>query len=664
MNSDVELVVNSLRLLSIDMISHANAGHPGICLGAAPILYSLYANHLNTNPSDPEWPNRDRFVMSCGHGSALLYATLFMAGYDLTIDDLVNFCKINSKTPGHPEYKVTPGVDVTTGMLGEGFATAVGMAIAEKYLAAIVDEKVPKQKLIKYYVYCLVSDGDIMEGVFNEAASLAGNLSLDNLIVLYDSNNVTLDGPLKHSLSENTIRKLIDMGWEVDYVSEGNNVEEIDKAIDRAKINKKPTLIEIKTIIGRGSVYEGSNIVHSKPLTKDDVLGLRKKYGINTSPMQVLERPVQYMKNKVLKRVKDKYDNWQKLFNEFKENSDESLAKIMDFIETKSIEKLFDCKNFKIQNNYNEELRESSSKIMNIISERSKFFLGGSADAANSTHTALYKEINFTSKYRTGKNISFGVREHAMGSILNGIALSGFKCFGSTFLAFADFLKPAIRLSAMMDLPVTYIFTHDSVDIGADGPTHQPIEQLAMLRTTPNLIVLRPADINEVLGSWDIIINNNKPVALVLSKQEAHILAGTNANNTKYGAYVVKPEANRIDAIVISTGSDFTTAYLVTEELRAKGIDIRLISMPSMELFLEQTEEYQNAIIPKGVKVFTIEASSSLIWNRFASNPNCAIGIDEFGLSGSKQDVKKKLNFDYDSILNRIYDELNSSKYD
>lgn len=653
-NKELIHSLNSLRVLSVDMITYAKSGHPGICLGAAPILYTLYTNQLQINPQDPNWPNRDRFVMSAGHGSALLYAMLFMAGYDLTIDDLVEFRKIDSKTPGHPEYGVTPGVEVSTGPLGQGLANAVGMAISGKYLGALIEEEVPKQKLINYYVYCLVGDGDLMEGVAQEAASLAGNLALDNLIVLYDSNDITLDGPLDKTSKDNMIQKYINMGWEVDFVSEGNEVREIDKAIERAKINKKPTLIEVKTVIGRGSVNEGKNLVHGKPLSTEDLLNVRKKYNIDTNMMEVTEDAVNYVRKTISARMSGKYDYWQQEIARTRQVIDSPrLNSILDFIQTGTDQLAFSSSNFKIQNDYNEELRESNSKIMNIVSERSLFFLGGSADLSSSCHTSLYKEIDHTKKERTGRNISFGVREHAMGAILNGMALSGLRVYGSTFLAFSDYLKPALRMTAQMNLPVTYIFTHDSVSIGSDGPSHQPIEQLAMLRTTPNLIVLRPADINEVIGSWDFIVNNKRPVALVLSKDEAHILAGTNGEYVKYGAYIVKQETNKLDAVLVSTGMDLTNTYLASEELRKKGIDTRVVSMPSVELFLSQPIEYQNQVIPPNAKVITVEASATLPWYRFASR-NCAIGIDTFGVSGKKEDVLQKLYFDYDSLLKKI----------
>ena len=653
-NKEQVHALNSLRVLSVDMISYAKSGHPGICLGAAPIIYTLYANQMKINPQDPIWPNRDRFVMSAGHGSALLYAMLFMAGYDVSIDDLVEFRKLGSKTPGHPEYGVTPGVEVSTGPLGQGLANAVGMALSEKYLAALIEEELPKQKLLNYYIYCLVGDGDLMEGVATEAASLAGNLALDNLIVLYDSNDVTLDGPLDRSSKDNMIQKFINMGWEVDFVAEGNEVREIEKAIERAKVNKKPTLIEVKTVIGRGSMNEGKNLVHGKPLSSEDLLTVRKKYNIETNVMEITENAVKYVRDSIGNRMKDEYMNWYKDVQIAQQTlQSERFDSIINFLMTGEDNLVFNSSNFKIQNDYNEELRESNSKIMNIVSERSLFFMGGSADLSSSCHTSLYKDIDHTKKERNGRNINFGVREHAMGAILNGMALNKLRVYGSTFLAFSDYLKPALRMTAQMNLPVTYIFTHDSVGIGPDGPSHQPVEQLAMLRTTPNLVVLRPADINEVIGSWEYIVNNKRPVALVLSKDEAHILAGTSGEYVKYGAYIVKQENEKLDAVLVSTGLDLTNTYLVSEELRKKGIDTRVVSMPSVEVFLSQPIEYQNQVIPPNAKVITVEASSTLPWYRFASR-NCAIGIDTFGCSGKKDEVLKKLSFDYDALLQRI----------
>lgn len=659
MNPDLIHSLNSLRILSIDMINQAGSGHPGIALGAAPIIYSIYANHLKVNPMDPEWINRDRFVMSPGHGSALLYATLFMAGYDISIDDLVNFRRLDSKTPGHPELGKTPGVEVSTGSLGQGVANAVGMAIAEKYLRTLAEDVMPKQKLIDYYTYVLASDGDLMEGVAEEAAAIAGNLALDHLIILYDSNDVTLDGKLSLSSSEDIIKKYLAMGFEVDFVKEGNDVAEIDKAIERAKYNKKPTLIEIKTTIGRGSINEGKNLVHGKPLTNDDIQSIRKKYKITTGPMEITENAVKYMRYSIAKRINSEYTEWQKILKDAKNNGTEGLKRLIQFLETKNIGAEINSENFRIQNDYNEELRESNSKMLNILSERTKFFLGGSADVSSSSHTKLFKEIEMSKRYPAGRNIYFGVREHAMAAILNGISLSGLKVFGSCFLSFSDYLIPAMRMTCLMNLPVTYVFTHDSASIGSDGPSHQPVEQMANIRNIPNMIDFRPCDINEVIGSWEFITHNSVPTSLFLSKDEAHILAGTNGKKVAFGAYILRSEKIKLDAVLVSTGIDITTTYLISEELRAKGIDTRVVSMPSMNLFKLQSKEYQDQILPPNALIISIESGSTMCWNYFTKN---TIGINSFGVSAPKEDVLTRLNFDYETILRKVEEYINNNR--
>lgn len=653
-DAELKRSIDSLRLLSVDMIRVAGSGHPGISLGAAPIIYTLYQNHLKINPEEPDWVNRDRFVLSAGHGSALLYATLFMAGFDISLDDLQRFRQIDSKCPGHPIYGITPGVDCTTGPLGQGLATAVGIALGERYLASLIENKVKKQKLIDYYTYVLASDGDLMEGVATEAAAIAGIQGLGKLIVLYDSNDITLDGELKMSSREDIIKKYDALGWHVDYVSEGNDPREIDKAIIRAKkITNKPSLIEIKTIIGRGSYNEGINVVHGIPLTKDDIDNIRYKMGINTNTMEIEASAIKIMRKPITERVKKYYGPWMEYYNHFKTSDDADLIKIVRFLEFGEIGTNFDARNFQIQINYNEELRESNNKIMNVISDKTKFFLGGSADLSSSCKTNLYKEAEMNRQYLLGKNIYFGVREHAMGAILNGLALTGLEVFGSTFLCFADYLKPAIRMSAMMNLPVIYIFTHDSIAVGQDGETHQPIEQLTMLRSIPNLDVIRPADINEIIGAWDYILKTRKPTAFIISKQMQHILAGTSGTNTSKGGYIVSKENGIPEVTIISSGTDLTTACLIKEDLKDLNKDIRVVSMPSINIFLNQSREYQLEIIPNNSIVIAIEASDPTPWYRF-TRPERVIGITGFGCSGLPDDVLKKKNFDYETIKEKV----------
>lgn len=658
-DNDLKHAIDSLRLLSIDMIRIAGSGHPGICLGAAPILYTLYQNHLNINPEDPDWINRDRFVLSAGHASALLYATLFMAGYDISLDDLQTFRQIDSKCPGYPEYGKTPGVDCTTGPSGQGLATAVGMALAERYIESIIANKVTKQKLINYFTYVLASPSDLMEGVATEAAAVAGMQGLGKLIVLYDSNDVTLDGELSLSSSEDILKKYDALGWHIDYVKEGNDAKEIEKAITRAKkITGKPSLIEVKTIIGRGSYNEGKNIVYALPLSKDDIDNIRRKMGIYTQTLEIEEKAVRNMRTPIKERVKENYQPWVEYFNRFKTSQDPEIIKIVRFLEFGEISTNFDSRNFQIQANYNEELRESNSKIMNVISGRTQFFLGGSADLSSACKTNLYKEAELTRQYQLGRNIYFGVREHAMGAILNGMALSNLQMYGSTFLCNADYLKPAMRLSAMMNLPITYIFTHDTIAVGEDGATYEPVEQLTMLRTIPNLTVIRPADINEVIGAWDYILKLRRPTALIISKQMQHILAGTNSLEMAKGAYIVSQEVDHIDAIFLSSGTDLTTTCLIKEDLKnTLGKDIRVVSMPSINIFLDQPIEYQKQLIPGNAKIIVIEASDPTPWYRFTT-PERVLGITSYGYSGKAEDVLKKMNYNYDTLKKGVEELL------
>ena len=654
MNEEIKRALNSLKILSVDMINNANSGHPGIALGAAPIIYSLYANHLKINPNDPNWINRDRFVLSAGHGSALLYATLYMAGYKITLDDLVNFRKIGSIVPGHPEYGVTPGVDMSTGPLGQGLAAAVGMALAERYISSIVEEGLSRQQVINYYTYVLCSDGDLMEGVAYEAASFAGIQGLGKLIVLYDSNDVTLDASTKNTFRDDMIKRFDSIGWHVDYVKDGNDIKEIDKAILRAKkVTNKPSIIEIKTVLGRGSYNEGKSIVHGKPLTKDDTDNLRKNLGITTAPFEVDKDALEFFRKAVSNRNDKGYQDWQVYYEKYRNIVETDIQKNSTFLDKKDIIANFESQNFKIQDNYFEELRESNSKIMNLISDRTKYFLGGSADLSSSCKTNLYKELEMSKQNPQGRNIFFGIREHAMGAIINGMALSGLNVFGSTFLTFADYLKPAIRMACLMNIPTTYIFTHDSVSIGQDGPTHQPIEQLTMLRATPNLTVFRPADIREIIGTWDYILKAKKPSALVISKDPIKIIPGSNSESVRNGAYIIDHEVDPLTAVIIATGSEVSMVTNIKSEIKATYPGIRIVSMTSMELFLIQPIEYQKLIIPDGVKVIVVEAGSTLMWNRFAS-PEAIIGIDGFGVSGRSEEVRQKLKFDYTYIKDRI----------
>ncbi|MBE6151773.1 MAG: transketolase [Firmicutes bacterium] len=636
-------IIANIKSLGIDMIKRAGSGHPGIVLGAAPIIATLYKDHLVINPDNPNWLNRDRFIMSAGHGSALLYSTLFMSGYNLSLDDLQNFRGLNSKTPGHPEYGITPGVDCSTGPLGQGFANAVGMAIAEKKLKAM-------NSIFNYRVYCLCGDGDMMEGISHEAASLAGTLRLNNLIVIYDSNHVSLDGSTDLTFSENVVDRFISYDWNVEFVKNGDDTKSINKAIDRAKKATRPTIIVVNTVIGSGSLLEGSNEVHGKILTDDDIEQLKRKLDISTQPFYVDDDALSVMKKQISDRSLEKYNRWTKEFNNLL-SVDTELNK---FVSNQEKINLLNY-DFKFSNDLNEGTRITNQKVMNYIGNNLMSFIGGSADLSSSTKTYLTDGGVFSSSNYKGKNIYFGVREHAMGAIANGLALSGFRPFVSTFLVFADYLKPAMRMSALMNLPVSYIFSHDSITVGQDGPTHQPIEQLTMLRTIPNFDVYRPCDAKELVGSWNTILNKNNPNALILTRGNVPLLQNSKMHEVEKGAYIIRKEQGRLYSIIIATGSEVNIAVKIADEIYEQyNIDIRVISMPNMDLFLKQSQEYKDSLLPKGYRNIVIEAGNSALWYRFVYNENYLITIDDFGVSATTTDVLKHMNFDYDSIKERV----------
>lgn len=624
-------IVNNIKTLGIDMIDKAGSGHPGIVLSAAPIIYTLYAKHMNVNVNDPLWENRDRFVLSAGHGSALLYATLYMAGF-LSLDDLKQFRHINSKTPGHPEYGVTNGVDISTGPLGQGIASAVGMAIAGKQLNKKYE--IPKrsklgkqQSLFDYHVYVLCGDGDLMEGISYEATSLAGSLKLNNLIVLYDSNDISLDGKTKGVFDDNIIDRFKALNWNTILVKDGTLISNIDKAIEEAKNSDKPTLIQIKTILGDGSINENTNKVHGSPLDKDDITKLKLKLKIEPEEFYVDMEAKENFSKQISERSLKKYN----LFNQL----------TLEFNYTKQDNKI-DLSHLVFDSNLNESLRVTNGKIMKEIERKLPNFIGGSADLSSSTKTII------------NNNINFGVREHAMGAILNGLALSNYHAFGSTFLVFSDYLKPSMRLSALMNLPVTYIFTHDSINIGQDGPTHQPIEQLISLRSIPNMNVFRPADAKEIVGSWEYIINNKKPSCLVLSRNEVSLNKLTNSKSVMYGGYIVRKE-NHLHATIISTGSEVELSIKIADYLyETYKLDIRVVSMPNRELFLRQSKEYQESIVSKGYRTIVIEAGSKYGWEGFVYSDKYLITLDKFGCSGTSEEVLNEMDFSYDKILQKV----------
>ena len=640
-----EKIIDQIRCLGIDMIHEANSGHPGIVLGAAPAIYALYAHHLNFDPQNPDYFNRDRFVMSAGHGSALLYATLYMAGYDISLEDLKVFRQLDSKTPGHPEVGVTPGVDCTTGPLGQGFATAVGMAIAEANLRE-------RYKVIDHYTYVLCGDGDLMEGISYEAASLAGFLKLNRLIVLYDSNNVCLDGPVKDAMKENVAMRFISQGWNVISVEDGNSYELISKAISQAKgVTDKPTLIEIKSTIGKYSNLEGTSKVHGSPLTEEDITNIKEKMGLRDIYFQVSQQTYEEFRYIISSRCEN-----------LSEKFEERLAK-MPSAEREELEffmnpnKKIDFKNYiydaPVDNA--ESPRDTSKKVLNGVVPNTPFMIGGAADTFGPNKTYIEEGEDFTSENRLGKNIFYGVREHAMGAITNGLSLSGFRPYCSTFLSFSDYLRPALRMASLMNLPNIYIFTHDSISVGEDGPTHQPVEQLLGLRSLPNFDVFRPADANEVIGSYKAIFaKESSPAVITLSRNKLPILEDTSATEVEKGGYIVMDTPEKPDGIVITSGEELHLVMEAAKNLKTKGINIRVVSMPNLGRFMNQEDEYIESILPVEVRKIVVEASSSLSWNQLIFNDKYLITLDEFGTSGKYKEVYEKYGFDAKSLEEKI----------
>ena len=652
--SDIR-AINDIRLLALDMIHEAGSGHPGITLGAAPILYTLFKNHIDFDLERKDWINRDRFILSCGHASALLYATLFYLTDDYNLVDLKKFRTINSMTPGHPEYDISHRIETTTGPLGQGIANAVGMAIASKQLQYMYDTK--DISVFNYNVYVLCSDGDLMEGISYEACSLAGTLNLDNLILVYDSNHVSLDGSTFKTFDENISDRFLAMGWNVFEVKDGEKIKDIDKAINNAKKSNKPSLIIVNTIIGKYSKYENTNKIHSY-LSNEDLESIREQL-LGQGPFMYDKDNMLIARAYVKNRVSSLYANWYHEYEELINNSEESDVDSVNSIInnekiTLQLDKVIDSSKLFL----NKSLRDINYQIMNVIATFIPNFVGGSADVTNSTKTYLKNKEDFSSDNYTGKNIFYGVREHAMGAISNGLALSNFRPFASTFLVFSDYLKPAIRLSAIMNLPVVYIFTHDTFLIGEDGVTHEPIEQLASLRTIPNLMVFRPADYKELIGSWNIILKSGKPACLILSKFCLPTLEFTSVDEVRNGAYIVSEVKNALDVILIATGSEVALAIKIKEELLKNYIEARVVSMPNVETFLKQDDNYKNQILPKGYRKFVIEFSNDPTMYRFIDNETDFIGINSFGKSGNKEDLSIEYELDIASIVIKIKNSI------
>lgn len=653
-----QLGVNTLRILSIDAIQRANSGHPGLPMGAAPMAYVLWTRHLKINPkTHMNWVNRDRFVLSAGHGSALLYSLAHLAGYDVSMDDLKNFREWKSNTPGHPEYGCTDGVEATTGPLGQGISMAVGMAMAEAHLGKKFNRE--GYPVMDHYTYALIGDGDLMEGVASEAASLAGHLKLGKLIALYDSNGISLDGKTSASFTENVGARFEAYGWQYILVEDGFNLEEIDKAIVQAKAESdKPTIIEIKTTIGYGSENQGTHKVHGSPLGEEGVAHAKEVYNWNYPPFTVPEEVSQRFKECIQDKGVEVENKWNEMFEAYKKEYSDLAQKFSDGFSNKVPNTLGD-----ILPQYGEDdsiaTRAASQKAINALAKEVSSLWGGAADLASSNKTVIAGEGDFQPESYEGRNIWFGVREFGMACAMNGIMLhGGTRVFGSTFFVFSDYLKAAIRLSAIQKLPVIYVLTHDSVAVGKDGPTHEPIEQLASLRTIPNVQVFRPADGNETSAAWKVALETlDKPTILVLSRQNLDTLPISKEkvfDGVEKGGYVVQEAESEADGILIATGSEVGLALKAKEELQKKGKDVSVVSLPSWERFEAQSEEYKNTVIsPELKKRMTIEAGTTYGWAKYAGDHGVMIGIDEFGISAPSDIVLRELGMSVENIVSR-----------
>ncbi|KOR78428.1 transketolase [Bacillus sp. FJAT-21352] len=659
------LSINTIRTLSIDAIEKANSGHPGMPMGAAPMAYKLWTEYMNHNPKNPDWFNRDRFVLSAGHGSMLLYSLLHLSGYGLSIDDLKSFRQWGSKTPGHPEFGHTAGVDATTGPLGQGIAMAVGMAMAERHLAESYNRD--SYNVVDHYTYSICGDGDLMEGVSAEAASLAGHLQLGRLVVLYDSNDISLDGDLSQSFSESVADRFKSYGWQYIRVEDGNDLQEIAKAIEEAKTDEaRPTLIEVKTVIGYGSPNRsGKSAVHGAPLGADELKLTKEAYKWTfEEDFHVPEEVYSHFNEAVVDAGAQKEEAWNELFKNYKEAHPE-LAQQLELAIKGELPAEWDQEIPVYEEGKTLASRASSGEVLNAIAKKVPSFIGGSADLAGSNNTAIKGETDLLPGNYSGRNIWFGVREFAMGAALNGMALhGGLKVYGGTFFVFSDYLRPAIRMAALMGLPVNYVFTHDSIAVGEDGPTHEPIEQLASLRAMPNLGVIRPADGNETAAAWKVAMEStNKPTALVLTRQGLPTIKDT--SETAYegvskGAYIISASKKEVaDALLLATGSEVNLAVEAQKALANEGVDVAVISMPSWDRFETQSKEYKQSVINPAVKKrLAIEVASPFGWDRYAGDEGEILAINHFGASAPGGKIMEEFGFTVENVVARVKEML------
>lgn len=658
MNLDQQ-TINTIRVLSAEAIQKANSGHPGLPMGAAPMAYTLWAKQMKHNPKNPNWMDRDRFVLSSGHGSMLLYSLLHLFNYGVSMEDIKNFRQLNSKTPGHPEYKHTVGVETTTGPLGQGIGTAVGMALAESYLAKQFNTE--KCDLINHYTYVLCGDGCLMEGISSEAASLAGTLKLGKLILFYDSNSISIEGNTDLAFREDVPKRFEAYGWQVIEVKDGNDTKAIEQAIiDAKKELEKPTLIKVTTEIGYGCpAKQGKAAAHGEPLGDSNIQATKEFLGYTAGPFTVMDEVQGHMKD-VVQNLEDQEEKWNQKLKEYQKENPEKANELEKWFNNEYVKDIEQSEDYwKYEGK--KATRISSYEALNKLSKVLPNLIGGSADLSPSNKSIMENRGHFTTEDHSGSNLHFGVREHAMAAMANGLALhGGLIPYVAGFFVFSDYMKPSMRLAALMGLPVVYIMTHDSIGVGEDGPTHQPIEHLLMLRSIPNFNVIRPADAKETAAAWVVAMNSkNRPTALALSRQNL-LQYETSGKGLYQGAYVIKEASKKAEIILVASGSEVETIFHAATQLEEKGISTRVVSMPSWALFDEQSEEYKNTVLPKGSKIIAVEAGSTLGWHKYVGSEGRVIGIDTFGASAPAEEVFKLMGITTENVVKQALEMIGS----
>lgn len=653
MNETDIKAVNELKVLANDMIQKVGSGNPGICMDMAAVMYTLFSRNIYVDVSNPNYFNRDRVVLSSGHIAPLYYAMLHMAGFNITKEDLMKFRRCGSNTPGMPELNNPIGVDASTGYAGDGIGIAVGYALGRRYIEQLLKQEDDKINLLDFTTYCFMSDADMMSGTSAEAFAFAGTQQLSNLVFLYDDNNMSGEGALDDVQRIDFTKEFQSLGFYVDTLKDASNIKEIGRAIEQAKNAKKPALLIFKNVIGKDTFNEGKNIVHDEPLTIDDTSALRRKYNIFLPPFEISKDSTLRVTALLGDRMKNRLKKWQDSYNRAKNINNTNTNTILDCLQNGKTAIPFIAANYKINVGYRESLIESNYKILNLISPKSNLFLGGSAEFSLASQTTIGGVGYQTAKNPLAKNIRFGARERAMSYILNGMSMLGLRVFGSTKLCFADEMKSGIRMTSIMNNPVTYIFTHDSIYNSEEGPSRIPIEEIGMLRAIPNLIVYRPADITELMGVWENIFRISKPSAIIISRNSIPKLPGSDASSVSKGAYIIKKEVQRCDGVLVCTGSEVVSGMQIAYDLGQQGLDLRVVSVPSIELLTSAGIEYQESIIPKGIKTIVIEASNDPYWYRLTS-PENVLNVTDFAYSGIPIEVLQKMEYDYESLKVKV----------